>query len=379
MTNNDWFELGVQKYWAPTSATSPEVRRMKLEQAIESGEYIWSEKFDGNFLRAIIAPNRNALQTRGISTVTKTYGEVQDKVLFWDSITSAFNNGITVLLGEGYVPGGIDATVGSILRSLPPKALARQKDIKMEYRIFDVLALDGISFLDKPIEQRIQYIPIVVNRINNPLVKEVTFHDMDKNFFDDIGEIFARGGEGAVCYKKGVLYAPGKRSSAWDTVKVKQEISSEIDCVIMGTVAGEKIYTGKDMGSWTLWENQRTGELLEGEYFGEYQNGGAYIPVTKNYFHGWPAAIQVGVYNKEGQLIPLCKVSGLTDTFREDLKLNLKDWIGVPVSISGMMVSEAKANSDGEGISIRHPLLKRIRNEDIDPKDCTLAKIFDNA
>lgn len=379
MTNNDWFELGVQKYWAPTSATSSEVRRMKLEQAIESGEYIWSEKFDGNFLRAVITPNRNALQTRGISTVTKTYGEVQDKVLFWDSITSAFNNGITVLLGEGYVPGGIDATVGSILRSLPPKALARQKDIKMEYRIFDVLALDGISFLDKPIEERIQYIPIVVNRINNPLVKEVTFHDMDKNFFDDIGEIFARGGEGAVCYKKGVLYTPGKRSSAWTTIKVKQEISSEIDCVIMGTVAGEKIYTGKDMGSWTLWENQRTGELLEGEYFGEYQNGGAYIPVTKNYFHGWPAAIQVGVYNKEGQLIPLCKVSGLTDTFREDLKLNLKDWIGVPVSISGMMVSEAKANSDGEGISIRHPLLKRIRNEDIDPKDCTLAKIFDNA
>lgn len=378
MTNNDWFELGVQKYWAPTSTTSPEVRRMKLEQAIESGEYIWSEKFDGNFLRAVITPNRNALQTRGISTVTKTYGEVQDKVLFWNSITSAFNNGITVLLGEGYVPGGIDATVGSILRSLPPKALARQKDIKMEYRIFDVLALDGISFLDKPIEQRIQYIPIVVNRINNPLVKEVTFHDMDKNFFDDIGEIFARGGEGAVCYKKGVLYAPGKRSSAWTTIKVKQEISSEIDCVIMGTVAGEKIYTGKDMGSWTLWENQRTGELLEGEYFGEYQNGGAYIPVTKNYFHGWPAAIQVGVYNKEGQLIPLCKVSGLTDTFREDLKLNLKDWIGVPVSISGMMVSEAKANSDGEGISVRHPLLKRIRNEDIDPKDCTLAKIFNN-
>jgi hypothetical protein len=145
----------------------------------------------------------------------------------------------------------------------------------------------------------------------------------------------------------------------------------------MGTVAGEKIYTGKDIGSWTLWENQRTGELLEGEYFGEYQNGGAYIPVTKNYFHGWPAAIQVGVYNKAGQLIPLCKVSGLTDHFREDLKRFPQDWIGVPCSISGMMVSEAKANSDGEGISIRHPLLKRIRNEDIDPKDCTLAKIFD--
>lgn len=376
MTNNDWFELGVQKYWAPTSATSSEVRRMKLEQAIESGEYIWSEKFDGNFLRAVITPNRNALQTRGISTITKTYGEVQDKVLFWDSITSAFNNGITVLLGEGYVPGGIDATVGSILRSLPPKALARQKDIKMEYRIFDVLALDGISFLDKPIEERIQYIPIVVNRINDPLVKEVVFHNMDENFFDDIGEIFARGGEGAVCYKKGILYTPGKRSSAWTTIKVKQEISSEIDAFITGIVPGERVYTGKDLASWQLWENQRTGEKLVGSYFGEYQTGGAYIPITKNYFNDWPGAIQVSVYDNNKNEIPLCKVSGLTEDFKTSLRDEPERWIGCPISISGMMVSSAKADSEGNGISIRHPLLKRIRENDISKDDCTLAKIL---
>ena len=72
----DFFELGVQKYWAPTSTVSKEVRRMKLEQAIESNNYIWSEKFDGNFLRAVVTPERNALLTRGISTVNKTYGEV---------------------------------------------------------------------------------------------------------------------------------------------------------------------------------------------------------------------------------------------------------------------------------------------------------------
>lgn len=376
----DYFTSEPMKYWACSSTMSPEAKRFKLEQMAESGDYMFGLKTDGNWSRAVITGDRQALQTRGISTVTKTYGEIQEKVLFWDYVLRAEWYGTTVILGEVYLPGAIDKDVGSILRCLTPKALSRQKNNPLRWRIFDVLALDGKDMMNEAFENRIKCIPEIVKRINCPLVTGVEYYEMDNTFFDKMGEIFAVGGEGAVCYRKDSRYEPGKRGPhAWDTVKVKQEISSEIDCVIMGTVAGEKIYTGKDMGSWTLWENQRTGELLEGEYFGEYQNGGAYIPVTKNYFHGWPAAIQVGVYNKEGQLIPLCKVSGLTDTFREDLKLNLKDWIGVPVSISGMMVSEAKANSDGEGISVRHPLLKRIRNEDIDPKDCTLAKIFDNA
>ena len=376
----NYFTSEPMKYFAPPASMSPEVRRTKLEQMIDSGNYLFGEKTDGNWSRAVITPERQVLQTRGISTVTKTYGEIQDKVLFWDDVCNAFSYGTTVILGEVYLPGAIDKDVGAILRCLAPKALARQKDSPLRWRIFDVLALNGVDMMDRPFEDRIIYIPEVASLINSPLVEGVQYHEMDDTFFDKMGEIFAAGGEGCVCYKKNSIYIPGKRGPhAWDTVKVKQEISSEIDCVIMGTVAGEKTYTGKDIGSWTLWENQRTNELVKGEYFGEYQHGGTYLPVTKNYFYGWPAAIQVGVYNREGQLIPLCKVSGLTDSFRQDLKLHPNDWIGVPVSISGMMVSEARATSNGEGISIRHPLLKRIRKDDIDPKDCTLAKIYDEA
>lgn len=375
MTTKDWKNLGIQKYWAPTASTSKEMKRMKLEAAIDSGNYIWSEKFDGNFLRGIIAPDDAVLQTRGISTVTKTYGEVQEKVLFWEDVCNAFTK-TTVLLGEAYIPGGVDATVGSVLRCLPQKALARQQEVPVEWRIFDVLALDGEDFLDKPIEERVKHIPSVVKRINNPLVKGVEFHEMNENFFDDVAAILARGGEGAVCYKKGILYTPGKRSSAWTTIKVKQEIESEIDAVIMSTVNGEKLYHGDDIGHWMLWENHRTGELVYGEYFGEYQTGGAYIPVTKNYYHNWPSAIQVGVYNKNGVLIPLCKVSGLTEEFKTALRDEPEAWIGTAVTITGMMVSERRADADGEGISIRHPILRSLRKGDLDPADCTLAKIL---
>ena len=376
----NYFTSEPMKYFAPSSTMSADARRAKLEQMIDSGNYLFGLKTDGNWSRAVITPERQALQTRGISTVTKTYGEIQDKVLFWEDVVNAFTNGTTVILGEVYLPGGIDKDTGAILRCLTPKAIARQKDNPLKWRIFDVLALDGKDYMDTGFEERIKLIPIVVERINSSLVEGVTYYEMDDTFFDRMGEIFASGGEGAVCYKKNSVYMPGKRGPhAWDTVKVKQEISSEIDAFISDIVPGEKLYTGKDLGTWQLWENQRTGEKLVGSYFGEYRTGGSYLPVTKNYFNNWPGAIQVSVYDKNGNEVPLCKVSGLTEEFKTDLRDNPDRWIGCPVTIGGMMVSSAKADSEGNGISVRHPLLKRIREGDLLKEDCTLAKIFSEA
>ena len=373
----DYFTSEPMKYFAPSSTMSSDARRMKLEQMIDSGEYLFGLKTDGNWSRAVLTSNRQALQTRGISTVTKTYGEIQDKVLFWNDVCRAGLNGDTVILGEVYLPGGIDKDTGAILRCLPPKAIARQKENPLKWRIFDVLVLDGRDYMNTGFEERIKLIPKVVERINSPLVEGVTYYEMDNTFFDKMGEIFARGGEGAVCYRKNSLYVPGKRGPhAWDTVKVKQEISSEIDAFITGIVPGERIYTGKDLAAWQLWENQRSGEKVVGSYFGEYQTGGAYIPITKNYFNNWPGAIQVSVYDNNHNEVPLCKVSGLTEDFKTSLRDEPERWIGCPVSISGMMVSSARADSEGSGISIRHPLLKRIRENDISKEDCTLAKIL---
>ena len=55
---------------------------------------------------------------------------------------------------------------------------------------------------------------------------------------------------------------------------------------------------------------------------------------------------------------------------------NFDEWYMCPLTIGGMMVSTAQAESDGTGISIRHPYIKSIRKNDIDPKDCTLSKIL---
>lgn len=368
----DYFSMEPMKYWSMPATISSTERQMKLEQMAESGDYLFGLKTDGNWSRAVITSERSALQTRGISVKTKTYGEIQDKVMFWDAVLQAEWRGSTVILGEVYLPGAIDKDVGSILRCLPPKALARQKNSPLRWRIFDILALDGKDMLNVHFEDRIKCIPEVVKRINSPLVEGVTYYEMDENFFDKMGEIFAAGGEGAVCYKKTCEYIPGKRGPhSWDTVKVKQEITSDIDCFIMSTVPCEKNYNGKDIGHWQFWENARTGEKVCGEYFGEYQLGGAYTPISKNYYYNWPASIVVGVFDGDGNKVELCKVAGLTEDFKTELRDNFNEWYMCPVSISGMMVSTAREN-----ISIRHPILKSIRKDDIDIKDCTLSKII---
>ena len=372
----NYFELGVQKYWAPTSSMSTETRRQHLEQMAASGNYLWAEKFDGNFARGVITFERSALQTRGISRVTGTYSELQEKVFFWDSVVNAFQHGDTVILGELYLPGGIDRDVGSISRCLPEKARARQKDHKLEWHIFDVLVLDGVDMINLPIEERVSHIPEVVKRINNPLVQGIEYHEMTESFFEELNEIFARKGEGAICYKKGIVYTPGKRSSAWTTMKVKQEISADIDCFITGIEPAVRDYTGKDIQTWNFWEDERSSEKLVGQLYGDYRTGRAIRPISKGYYYGWPGAIYTSVYDNNGNIVPLCKVAGLTEDFKTELRDNFDEWNMCPLTIGGMMVSTAQAESDGTGISIRHPYIKSIRKNDIDPKDCTLAKIL---
>ena len=373
----DYFTMGVQKYWSPTSTMSAATKRLKLEQMAAHGQYLWSEKFDGNFTRAVITSERNALQTRGISKGTGTYSELQDKVFFWDSVLNAFQNGTTVILGELYLPGGIDRDVGAIARCLTPKARERQKDVKLEWRIFDVLVLDGHDMINEPIEKRVLFIPEVVARINNPLVKGIEYHEMDDSFFDEIQKIFERGGEGAVCYKKGVPYTPDKRTSAWDTCKVKQEISSDVDCLITSVEPPVRDYTGKEIANWPYWQNKKTGEFVMGNYFGDYQRGEPYIPVTKNYFYNYPGAVFTSVYDKNGELVPLCKVAGLTDEMKISMRDNFnEEWYLCPITIGGMMVSQTKKSDARLDVSIRHPYIKAIRKDDLDPADCTLDKII---
>lgn len=363
-------EWEMMKYSAFPSSYSRQEKREKLDLLINSNSMIFSEKYDGNLCRFIAEDGDILCQTRTISKQTGQYGELQNKIAYIDDFKSKFEQ-LTVFLGEIYLPGKTSKEIGTILRCKEEKALDRQKDNPIFIYIFDVLVYEGQYLTETPIVERIKYLPLICQKINNPQVSYAKYYSAEPDiFYPRIEQIFNRGGEGVVLYRKDFLPCAG-RSSMWETVKVKQELEGDVDVFISGVAPGSKEYTGGLLPEWTLWQNTRTGELVRGNYYTEYSQGGCYEPVSKTYFFGLPGSIECSVYDNEGNAKVLCYCSNLTDEFRCALRDHLDDYIGRPARISGMMISEDKNGN----ISLRHPKFLELR-DDIDAADCQLSKLL---
>ena len=369
------FNLKPMRYFSFPVSYSSVQKQERIKFLLDTNQYIYSLKTDGNWSRMIWDDGEMILQSRTISKKTGTYGEFQDKVFFSDALREAFTD-TTLLIGEIYMDDGRDKDVGTILRCLPDKAISRQQkdNSKMlKYRIFDCWYYNGKNLLSAPITERIKYLAPAVKAINNPLVTYVKYYEAKSDtFFDKLNTIFDNGGEGVVLYHRDMVPCQDK-TPAWQTLKVKQEIEMDVDCFIYGTEIATKEYTGKDLEHWDYWMYDKTGEKIRGQmYYSQTYGDGTLIPITKSFYYDWPGAIKCAVYDKNHEPVILCKCSGLTDEFRTQLRDNYDEWHMCPVKITGMQVSQ---NKDGEW-SIRHPKLVTVRDTDMNVNDCTLEKII---
>ena len=355
-------EWEPMKYNTIPVSYSKEMRRQKIDNLLLSNGYCFSEKKDGDLCRVVFDDGYAVAQSRTVSKKTGTYGDLTDKLLFMKSIQNAFED-TTVLLGEVYIPGGTSKEVGTILRCLSEKALARQVNNPVHYYIFDVLYYEGQELTHTPIVDRVKYLPEICKKINNPLVSYAKYYNANfSTFWDKLDEIFSTGGEGMVLYKKTMLPCEG-RTSAWETV--------EADCIITDIEPPKENYTGKELTTWQYWENTKTLEKLCGSYYLDYYNGGTLRPITKSYYNNWPGSIICSVFDENDKLIELCKCSNLTEELMCGLRDNFKDYYMKPCKVNAMMISQDKTGQ----ISLRHPKLLEIR-DDIDINDCTLSKII---
>ena len=367
----DFQNLEAEKYWSFAKSFKGDPKE-ETRNMIFSGNYLGARKMDGAYYRFIKDMDGNMRLQGRSKSVSGEYLDKLDHVPHLLPYFESLPNG-TCLLGEIYFPDNEGSSeVTKIMGCLAPKAIERQqKGEKLHYYIFDVWAYGGTSYMNKTIENRIYELNEIYNNWaddgNNERSNAIAQIDFatyyeGEELWEQLQKILAAGGEGIVMTKKGTVPSPGKRT-ARKTLKVKKELSENIDCFFTGRgTAPTRLYTGKEIETWKYWENIRTGAKVEGEMYKDYATGALYEPVTKPYFYGWAGSLEIGVL-KDGQVYPIGYLSGLADEIKADPGAQRMKCI----EVTAMEILPDTG-------ALRHGKLERFR-PDLSPEDCTYEKL----
>ena len=369
--NIDFHTLEAQKYWSPTATWTPERKKQEVKDAIFSGNYVGARKMDGAFYKFIKDEDGNMELIGRSKSVNGDYLNKIGHVPQFHEFFNSLPNG-TCLLGEVYFPNNEGSNhVTTIMGCLEDKAIARQNSgEKLHYYIFDVLAWNGRSIYKENIETRVKILREVEEFaiVSFEEYIEFAFYYEGQELWNQLQEILSSGGEGVVITKKGTCYQPGKRP-ARQTIKVKKELQETIDLVILGANSPTRLYSGKEILTWKLWENTRTGEKVQGELYKDYSEGAPIEPVTSSYFYKRAGSFIVGVFNPStGKYIPIGNLSGLTNEMTE----NWKSYVGKVVEITGMEIFK---DATGKFSGIRHPKIVTMRS-DKNPEECSMEQLL---
>ena len=370
----DFGEMEAMKYYAPPSSWSDQKKRDHAHSCIFSGDWLGAEKKDGYFTKLIKDEDGNIILYSRSRGVNGKFADKHEWVPHLNSFFEELPNG-TCLLGELYFPSKPGSrNVTTIMGCLKEKAIERQtKGEKLHFYVFDCLAWSGQNWLNETALRRFTWVSAFAP------IGYVSFaqYCSGRDLWTLLQEILARGDEGVVITHENGKYEPGKRPSK-TTLKIKKELKQTIDCFFTGVgSAPTKEYTGKEIETWTYWENLRTGEKMNGEYFRDYTEGAAIAPITKSYFHGWCGSLEIGVLKKkpgsrvfindvwyDGYTIyPIGWLSGLT----EEMKANPKKYAFQPIEVNAM-------EWDSFNHTLRHGKMVGWR-KDLSIMDCTLEKI----
>lgn len=365
------FELAPEKIWGLKA--NELLKEQKINTHIETNNYVASLKKDGQYHRYVNYEGEIKFQTRGTSVKTGTYGEIQDKVPHLMEYLNRVVPKNSLIIGELYRPGWTTNEVGSILRCLPPKAIARQKDNPLIFYIHDVWFYNGENLMAKSKKERIKKLKEIQEQWihNYGLISEIEFAkyvDTVDDIKNLIVEAFENDEEGVVLTLKDSIVNPGAKT-AWKTIKIKKELQDDADVFLTGNYRlPEKFYTGKEIENWNYWMNEKTGEMIEGKLYNKFIDGATIVAVTKNYFYQWPASLEMAVIDTDtNKRVSIGWVSGLTEEIKKDFVQNPNSYIDKICKVTAMETTE--------DYKLRHSKFMGFR-DDINIEDCTFQKIF---
>lgn len=358
-------EMEPMRYWAPPSSWTLEKKKETTQSRIFSGDWWAAEKKDGYFSKLVKDEDGNIMLFSRSRNVKGEFPEKHEWVPHLQSFFEDLPNG-TCLLGELYLPSKPGSSnITSLLGCLKEKCIARQEaSEKLHFYIFDILAWEGKSYLNKEAFERFNKLNSYSETYCFNYVEWAEYFN-GKALWNKLQNILNDGGEGMVIIRDKSLYQPGKRPSK-DCQKVKKELQETIDCFFTGHISEPtKEYTGKEIETWKYWINELTEEKIEGELYKNYFNGEPIKPITKPYFYGWAGSLEVGVL-KDGKVYPIGWLSGLSD----EIKANHEKYKGCPIELTCMEVLyDDKGNYSG----LRHAKMLQFR-PDLNYKDCTWEK-----
>jgi hypothetical protein len=373
----DFGEMEAMKYWAAPSSWTDQKKKDHAHNCIFGGNFLGAEKKDGYFAKLIKDEDGNIILYSRSRGVNGKFADKHEWVPHLNPFFEALPIG-TCMLGELYFPSAPGSrNVTTIMGCLKEKAIDRQnKGEKLHFYAFDCLAWNGHSFLNSAALIRFGQIKNLSVIFDFEYTSFATYYS-GKDLWSMLQEILARGDEGVVITHKDGKYEPGKRPSK-TTLKIKKELKQTIDCFFTGRgSAPTKEYTGKEIETWQYWVDTITGEKKQGEFFKDYQSGGAIEPVTKGYFYGWCGSLEIAVLRhkvgsrckirgevfEDTEVYPIGWLSGVTD----EMKANPESVAFLPMEVTAM-------EFDNYNHSLRHGKLVGWR-KDLTLKDCNFEKI----
>jgi len=321
-------------YWQPKEGN---VEADIIENPDKYSDYIGAFKKDGEWAMMIWDGKEVIIRSRSISKKTNEYARKEESLPHLVEVFKQLPAG-TVILGELCYDDLYKRSkdVGTILRCLPDKAIERQeKDAeKLRFYAFDVLAWDGVDITNKGFEHRIVYLDLIADMLPHKFIRFAKYKTPEE-IANEYEDYLAAGGEGFVLQKKDNPYAPGKRT-AWATIKLKKH-TEEIELPVIGFIDPIKEYTGKELDSW--------------QYFEDGQ------PVTKYYYMGWKAGVEV---DNNGSI---CRVaSGITDSDAQ--------WLSTPEAQNYLLNGQIYAKCSAMEIEkdtgrMRHPRMINLNLKEL--------------
>ncbi len=292
------------------------------------------------------------IYTRGLEVVTHMYPDIVQ------SVQKDIKCDNCIIEGEAL---GYDSENDKFLPFQETMQRKRKHDIadaaiRIPIRLmsFDLLYLDGESYLSKPLSERKQRLESVISSKSStiklsPMIEIGDPQEIEK-YFDTY---IADGLEGIMAKKPDSIYKPGAREFSW--VKLKRSYSSKvndtIDCVVMGYDAGKGKRAAFGIGA-----------VLVGVYD---QKEEKYVTIAK---------IGTGMTDEEWKMLKAqsskFKVQNVPDEYEVVKEMGCDVWVEphIVLEIRSDEITQSKLHTSGW--SLRFPRLERFRT-DKKPEDAT--------